>query len=205
MPLILWAPWGTRKGCDRRRFLQRPRNSVPASRIVHYGLVLPGPRIRLIQTLREPSPARSGPPHPPQSPHTQAKYPRKMALHRRIALISLYVSEPVSLDRPHHRQAYIRKETMLLHPSLLAFGLLAVPLPTCGASYLCAEHLYGRPLLSDAIAISKTLPYVKSDPDHQMDAVRIFAEPAFFTPKFQGLLNTWSSAMVQLPRVWRYS
>lgn len=93
---------------------------------------------------------------------------------------------------------------MLLHPSLLAFGLLAVPLPTCGASYLCAESLYGRPLLSDAIAISKTLPYVKSDPDHQMDAVRIFAEPAFFTPKFQGLLNTWSSAMVQLPRVWRY-
>lgn len=96
---------------------------------------------------------------------------------------------------------------MLLCPSLLAaLSLLAaIPLPTYGASILCAENLYGKPLLSDAVTISNNLPYVKLDPDHQMDAGRIFAEPAFFTPKFQGLLNTWDSAMVQLPRVWRYS
>ncbi|CAF9908717.1 MAG: hypothetical protein ALECFALPRED_004911 [Alectoria fallacina] len=95
---------------------------------------------------------------------------------------------------------------MLLCPSLLAaLSLLAaIPLPTYGASILCAENLYGKPLLSDAVTISNNLPYVKLDPDHQMDAGRIFAEPAFFTPKFQGLLNTWDSAMVQLPRVWRY-
>lgn len=96
---------------------------------------------------------------------------------------------------------------MLLRSSLLAAFtlLLAIPSPTYGASILCAKDLYGRPLLSDALTISNSLPYVKSDPDHQMDAGRIFAEPAFFTPKFQGLLNTWNSAMVQLPRVWRYS
>lgn len=94
---------------------------------------------------------------------------------------------------------------MLLHLPLLAtLTLLAIPSPTYGASILCAANLYGKPLLSDALTISKNLPYVKSDPDHQMDAGRIFAEPAFFTPKFQGLLNTWGSAMVQLPRVWRY-
>lgn len=96
---------------------------------------------------------------------------------------------------------------MLLFSPLLATLtlLLAIPSPTYGASILCAANLYGKPLLSDALTISKNLPYVKSDPDHQMDAGRIFAEPAFFTPKFQGLLNTWGSAMVQLPRVWRYS
>lgn len=102
---------------------------------------------------------------------------------------------------------HISKERMLLRPSLptaLALALLAIPSPTHGASILCAENLYGRPLLSDATTISNNLPYVKSDPNHQMDAGRIFAEPAFFAPKFQGLRNTWSSAMVQLPRVWRY-
>ena len=95
---------------------------------------------------------------------------------------------------------------MLLHSSLPAVSLLlAISLPTLDASLICAVNLYGRPLLSDAIAISKTLPYVKSDPTHQMDARRVFAEPAFFTPRFQGMLNPLESAMVQLPRVWRYS
>ena len=102
----------------------------------------------------------------------------------------------------------ITKQIMVLHPLLVAaltLLLLAIPLPTHGASIICAQNLYGSPLLSDAIALGRTLPFVKSDPEHQMDAVRIFAEPAFFTPKFQGLLNRWNTPMVQLPRVWRYS
>ncbi|KAF6220289.1 hypothetical protein HO133_003421 [Letharia lupina] len=54
------------------------------------------------------------------------------------------------------------------------------------------------------MTIRNNLPYVKVDPYDQMDAPRMFAEPAFFTPKFQGLRNTWRSAIEQLPRVWRF-
>ena len=89
-----------------------------------------------------------------------------------------------------------------LFPYLLFLSTL--PLPIQSTSILCAGDLYGKPLLSDALTLTNTLPYVKSDPDHQMDAGRMFAEPAFFTPKFQGLLNTWDTAMVQLPLVWRF-
>ena len=89
-----------------------------------------------------------------------------------------------------------------LFPCLLFLSTL--PLPVQSNSILCAGDLYGKPLLTNALTLANTLPYVKSDPDHQMDAGRTFAEPAFFTPKFQGLINTWDTAMVQLPLVWRF-
>ena len=89
-----------------------------------------------------------------------------------------------------------------LFPCLLFLSTL--PLPVQSNSILCAGDLYGKPLLTNALTLANTLPYVKSDPDHQMDAGRTFAEPASFTPKFQGLLNTWDTAMVQLPLVWRF-
>ena len=89
-----------------------------------------------------------------------------------------------------------------IFPYLLFFSTLLLPIQS--NSILCTGDLYGKPLLSDALTLAHTLPYVKSDPDHQMDAGRTFAEPAFFTPKFQGLLNIWDTSMVQLPLVWRF-
>ncbi|KAM0802391.1 hypothetical protein BDR22DRAFT_887623 [Usnea florida] len=89
-----------------------------------------------------------------------------------------------------------------IFPYLLFLSTLLLPIQS--NSILCAGDLYGKPLLSDALTLAHALPYVKSDPDHQMDAGRTFAEPAFFTPKFQGLLNIWDTSMVQLPLVWRF-
>lgn len=72
-------------------------------------------------------------------------------------------------------------------------------------SVLCNHALYGVPALSDATTVAQTLPFVKLDPDHQLDATRMFGEPSFFTPKFNGQINLWGTKMVQLPRMWRFS
>lgn len=87
---------------------------------------------------------------------------------------------------------------------LLLVALVALPLSIQSLSILCAGNVYGKPRPADVLALSKSLPYMKYDPDGDMDKVRIFAEPEFFTPRFHGLVNTWETDMVQLPRVWRY-
>ena len=104
--------------------------------------------------------------------------------------------------RPEHQpvSVFVFVSAMLL--ALLA--LLTLPLSIQSLSILCAGNLYGQPRPADALALSKSLPYMKSDPDGDMDKVRIFAEPEFFTPRFHGLVNRWETDMVQLPRVWRY-
>ena len=73
------------------------------------------------------------------------------------------------------------------------------------SSLLCGSNLYGVPSLSDSLTVASRLPYVKEDPDGEMDLPRIFAEPSFFQPKFRTMQNTWPSKMVQLPTIWRYS
>ena len=93
----------------------------------------------------------------------------------------------------------------MLFPSiLLTTTLLSLPFLIHSTSLLCAGNLYGKPKLSDTITLGGYLPYVKSDPEGNMNAGRTFAEPAFFDPKFQGLMNTRDTSMVQLPLVWRF-
>ena len=91
-----------------------------------------------------------------------------------------------------------------LHLTSTLLALLTLSLPIHSLSVFCSRNLYGRPQLSDVITLGNDLPYVKSDPDGNVRARRTFAEPAFFTPKFQGLINQWQMSMVQLPRVWRF-
>jgi hypothetical protein len=92
---------------------------------------------------------------------------------------------------------------MLLLPALLALPLFAIC--TQCTSILCSSILYGNPHVSDVAAVAQAIPFAKSDPDSQMNAARVFAEPAFFTPSFSALKNGWPHTMVQLPMIWRYS
>jgi hypothetical protein len=92
---------------------------------------------------------------------------------------------------------------LLLLPAALAATLIAFT--GASPSVVCGSQIYGQPRPDDALGVAGTLPYAKSDPDHQAAAARTFAEPAFFTPRFQALTNTWQTSMVQLPMIWRYS
>ena len=91
---------------------------------------------------------------------------------------------------------------MLLLTLTLAF-LLAVP-SKCGPA-ICAPDLYGRPGSPDSTSVVSALPFTQRDPEGQLGAPRVFAEPAFFQPRFNKLVNTWPRSMVQLPRIWRIS
>lgn len=92
---------------------------------------------------------------------------------------------------------------MLLLTALLALTLFNIS--TQCISILCSSDLYGQPLGSDVAAVAQAIPFAKTDPYSQMDATRIFAEPAFFAPTFSALKNRWPSSMVQLPLIWRFS
>jgi len=87
----------------------------------------------------------------------------------------------------------------------LIFVLTLFAISTQCTSILCSSALYGHPAVSDVGTVTQAIPFAKSDPDGQMDAARIFAEPAFFTPSFSALRNGWPSRMVQLPLIWRSS
>lgn len=100
-------------------------------------------------------------------------------------------------------QCFFCVPTMLLLPPLLALVLLTT-LTQC-TSIVCSSNLYGQPSASDVAAVAQAMPYVKSDPDGEMDATRTFAEPAFFTRSFSALKNSWPTRMVQLPLIWRFS
>lgn len=92
---------------------------------------------------------------------------------------------------------------MLLVQALRAVALLT-SLAQC-TSIICSSKMYGRPTIPDAAAVVQAMPFATKDPDDQMAATRIFAEPAFLTPSFNYLRNDWSTRMVQLPMIWRFS
>jgi len=92
---------------------------------------------------------------------------------------------------------------LFLLPAALAATLIAVP--TRCANVICGSQVYSHPDPADALRVAGAVPFSRADPEHQADAARIFAEPAFFSPKFSALLNSWQTNMVQLPLVWRYS
>ena len=72
-------------------------------------------------------------------------------------------------------------------------------------SIICSPELYGRPSASDSATVARALPFVKDDPDDELSAGRIFAEPGVFRPRFSALENKWETKMVQLPMIWRFS
>ena len=72
-------------------------------------------------------------------------------------------------------------------------------------SLICSDDIYGRPAVADSATITEKLPFIKNDPDRQMDAFRIFAEPGSFHPRFSAFRNPYASRMVQLPMIWRFS
>lgn len=88
---------------------------------------------------------------------------------------------------------------------LAIFTPFFLAITTESTSMICSSNLYGRPSASDSTAVAQALPFARTDPDGQMDAGRIFAEPAFFQPRFSALKNTWPRDMVQLPMIWRFS
>ena len=87
----------------------------------------------------------------------------------------------------------------ILHLANLGRGL-----PNQEPSLLCSSDIYGQPDLHDSTALTNELPYVKYDPDNEMKANRIFAEPAVLQPRFKALKNLYKAQMVQLPMIWRY-
>lgn len=92
---------------------------------------------------------------------------------------------------------------MLLLLALYAVALLS-SLGQC-TSIKCSYNMYGRPTASDAAAVVRAMPFATKDPDGQMAATRIFAEPAYLKPSFNYLKNEWPTRMVQLPMIWRFS
>ena len=76
---------------------------------------------------------------------------------------------------------------------------------TLGISLICSSELYGKPSTSDSAMVLEALPFAKDDPYGQIDASRIFAEPALLEPRFSGLKNRLPTRMVQLPLIWRFS
>jgi len=83
--------------------------------------------------------------------------------------------------------------TMILLFPFLAFLLFSIP--AAGTSMLCSIDLYGKPSPADSEMVAKALPFAKDDTDSQMDAGHIFAEPAFFKPRFSALKNKWPTKM----------
>lgn len=72
-------------------------------------------------------------------------------------------------------------------------------------SVLCNSDIYGHPSVAGSVAVAQLLPFRQSDPDSQEEAqaLRIFAEPGAFTPKFPPIVNIYGKDMVQIPRIWR--
>lgn len=93
--------------------------------------------------------------------------------------------------------------TMLLLLALCVVALLS-SLAQC-SSIKCSYNMYGRPSTSDAAAVVQAMPFARKDPDDQMAATRIFAEPTYLKPSFNYLKNEWPTRMVQLPMIWRFS
>ena len=141
---------------------------------------------------------------PHSCPTDKSKCSQKLRVHTcRILMWTFYF---ISHNMLRYCYNDLRPVLAMVFSSLFPylFFLSTLPLPVQSNSIVCAGDLYGKPLLTNVLTLANTLPYVKTDPDHQMDAGRTFAEPAFFTPKFQGLLNTWDTSMVQMPLIWRF-
>lgn len=86
-----------------------------------------------------------------------------------------------------------------------ALTVTLITLTRASPSAVCGAQIYGHPEPNDALGVAGAIPFAMTDPERQADAARVFAEPAFFTPKFSALQNQWQTSMVQLPMVWRYS
>ena len=93
---------------------------------------------------------------------------------------------------------------MLLAISV-ALAFLCLGITAGSPSVVCAAQIYGQPNPADVNNVLSAVPYAKLDPENQANAARVFAEPSFFSPRFQPLENKWQTSMVQLPLVWRYS
>ena len=87
----------------------------------------------------------------------------------------------------------------------VSFAVVAEGVLGWEPSLICSNDVYGRPELADSAVITEKLPFVKNDPDGQLDAFRLFAEPGLFQPRFSALKNPYASRMVQLPAIWRFS
>ena len=92
---------------------------------------------------------------------------------------------------------------MVLLANLVALAILFAGSES--ESLTCSIGLYGTPAISDTANLLLALPYAKGDPQGQIDAGRIFAEPAFLNPRFSQLKNSSPNRMVQLPLLWRFS
>ena len=70
----------------------------------------------------------------------------------------------------------------------------------------CEAGIYGTPNIQDCRQALTWIPYIQESDSNQAAQPRIFAEPQYMLPPFNGVYNAHRpSAIVQVPKIWKHS
>ena len=92
--------------------------------------------------------------------------------------------------------------------SFLIYSAVAMPNELQASSPICNRDLFGTPDAQDCYQAMFWVPYINQPARDSGDAkaTRVFAEPQYLTPPFGAVKNAYApKAIVQLPKIWKYS